>query len=113
MTPQYFQDGLERLLISGIGSFCMAEIANANGYPDQTRHWRSEVDRIVFIDFVFFIISSETTRFDRRAALAKTVANYDSTENFRRFLLAAKRLLATRYLKNPNANLKLPNAEST
>src|SRR5438105_11137712 len=104
MTRQYFQNGIERFLISGIGSFCMAEIADANGYPDHTQHWRSEVDRIVFIDFVFFIISSVTTRFDRRAALAKVVANYDSAENFRRSLFGAKRLLAIRYLKNPNAD---------
>jgi hypothetical protein len=91
----------------------MAEVATANDYPDHAQDGRGAIDRIVFIDLVFFIINSEATRFDKRAALAKTMADYDSAQDFRRLLLGARKLLAAPYLTNPNADLKLPDVETS
>jgi hypothetical protein len=111
MTKKQFQSGIERLLISAMGAFCMAEIAAVNSYPDHVQHWRDEVDRIVSIDLVFFVLSSETTRFNKRAVVTQIMTEYDSVEDFRRFLRGAKKLLTIRYLKNSNADLRLPDVK--
>jgi hypothetical protein len=100
--------------VGALGEYCKAEVAEVNNYPDYIQHWRNEVERILFMELAFFIQRVKTkTAFDRRTAIDEVVAEYDSTEDFEGSLLAAKRALATRYLKQPHANLKLPDAETS
>ena len=112
MTRKNFQNRVEGFLISAMGWHCMAEVAAANGYPDHIQHWRGEVERIIFIDLSFFIISVTTkTAFDKRQAMNELIAEYDSAKTFQASLLMARKNLAARYLKRPRADLKLPDVE--
>ena len=112
MTRKNFQNRVENFLISAMGWQCMAEVATANGYPDHIQHWRGEVERIIFIDLCFFIISVTTkTAFDKRRAINELIAEYDSAKTFQASLLMARKNLAARYLKRPRADLKLPDVE--
>jgi hypothetical protein len=112
MTRKNFQNRVEGFLIGAMGWHCMAEVAAANGYPDHIQHWRGEVERIIFIDLSFFIISATTKpKFDRRRAINELIAEYDSSKTFQASLLVARKNLAARYLKCPRAGLKLPDVE--
>ena len=95
-----------------MGWQCMAEVATANDYPDHIQHWRGEVERIIFIDLSFFIISVTTkTAFDKRRAINELIAECDSAKTFQASLLMARKNLAARYLKRPRGDLKLPDVE--
>ena len=114
MTRKNFQNRVEGFLISAMGWHCMAEVAAANGYPDHIQHWRGEVERIIFIDLSFFIISVTTkTAFDKRQAMNELIAEYDSAKTFQASLLMARKNLSARYLKRPRAGLKLPDVEQS
>src|ERR1700722_7396354 len=108
MTRKNFQNRVEGFLIGAMGWYCMAEVAAANSYPDHIQHWRGEVERIIFIDLSFFIISATTKpSFDKRRAINELIAEYDSPKTFQALLLIAMKNLAARYLKRPRADLKL------
>ena len=112
MTRKTFKNRVEDFLISAMGWQCMAEVATANGYPDHIQHWRGEVERIIFIDLSFFIISVTTkTAFDKGRAINELIAEYDSAKTFQASLLMVRKNLAARYLKRPRADLKLSDVE--
>jgi hypothetical protein len=112
MTRKDFKNRVEYFLIGAMGWHCMAEVAAANGYPDHIQQWRGEVERIIFIDLSFFIISATTKpSFDRRRAINELIAEYNSPKAFQASLLMATKNLAVRYLKLPRADLKLPDFE--
>ena len=114
MTRKDFQSRVEDFLIGAMGWHCMAEVAAANGYPDHIQHWRGEVERIIFIDLSFFIISATTKpSFDKRRAISELLAEYNSPKAFQASLLMATKNLAARYLKRPRAGLKLPDVEQS
>jgi hypothetical protein len=114
MTRKDFKNRVEYFLIGAMGWHCMAEVAAANGYPDHIQRWRREVERIIFIDLSFFIISATTkSSFDKRRAINEIIAECDSLKTFQASLLMATKNLAVRYLKRPRANLKLPDVESS
>ena len=91
----------------------MAEVATANGYLDYVQHWRNEVDRILFVELVFFIQRETKAPFEKRKAIAEVIAEYNTGEGFRKMLLFARKALAVRYLRQPQADLKLPDAETS
>lgn len=90
----------------------MAEVAAASGYRDHIPRWRGEVERIIFIDLSFFIISVATiTAFDKRRAINEIIAEYDSANTFQASPSMARKNLAARYVKRPLAELKMPEVE--
>ena len=112
MTRRDFQNSVEGFLIGAMCWHCMAEVAAANGYPDHIQQWRGEVERIIFIDLSFFIISATTkSSFDKRRAINELIAEYELAKTFQASLLMARKNLAARYVKRPRANLKLPDVE--
>ena len=112
MTRKDFQNRVEHFLIGAMGWHCVAEVATANGYPDHIKNWRDEVERIIFIDLAFFMISATTKpKFDRRQAINEIIAEYNSPMALQASLLMARKNLAARYLKRPRADLKLPDVE--
>jgi hypothetical protein len=115
MTRKDFQNRVEYFLIGAMGWHCMAEVAAANSYPDHIQHWREEVERIIFIDLSFFVISAVTRpSFDRRRAINELIAEYNSPRAFQASQLMATKNLAARYLRRrPHADLKLPDVESS
>jgi hypothetical protein len=111
MTRKSFKNRVEGFLFGAMGWHCMAEVAAANGYPDHMQHWQAEVERILFIDLTFFIISATTeTSFDRRRAINELIAECNSAKTFQVLLLIARKNLAVRYIKRPRPDLKLPDA---
>jgi hypothetical protein len=114
MTRKDFMNRVEYFLISAMGWHCMAEVAAANGYLDYIQEWRDEVERIIFIDLSFFIISATTkSSFDKRQVINEIIAEYNSAKTFQASLLMATKNVAARYLKRPRADLKLPDVESS
>jgi hypothetical protein len=110
MTRKDFQNRVESFLIGAMGEYCKAQVANANAYSSYFQRWQNEVDRLLFVELSFFIGCTKTS-FDKRKLITKVIARYDSADDFRASLLTAKKLVATRYLKQPYADLMLPEVE--
>jgi hypothetical protein len=114
MTRKDFKNRVEGFLIGAMGWHCMAEVAAVNGYLDHIQQWRGEVERIIFIDLTFFIISATTkSSFDKRRAINEIIAEYNSPKAFQASLLMAAKNLAAQYLKRLRADLELPDVESS
>ena len=114
VTKQGFLDRVEGYIVGAMGEYCKAEVAAANGYMDYVEHWKKEVERLLFLEMSFFIDRAKTKAgFDRRKAIDEILPAYASAEDFRRSLLAAKKVLAMHYLKRPHADLRLPDVETS
>lgn len=111
MTRQGFQNLVEGFLIEARAYYCMAEVAQANSYPDHILHWRNDVERILFAELPFFTgYAKAKPPFDKRKAIDEIVARYRGVD-FQSSLLLARRALAARYLRQLRGDLKLPDVE--
>jgi hypothetical protein len=112
MTQKDFQNRVESFLIGAMGEYCKAQVANANAHSSLFQRWQNEVDRLLFVELTFFIGCTKTP-FNKRKVIAKAIAKYDSVDDFRSALRTARKLVGMRYLKQPYADLKLPDVETS
>ena len=112
MTRQGFVNRIEQLLIGARGEYCQAQVANANEHPSLFQRWQNEVDRLLFVELTFFVGGTKTS-FDKRKVMTKIVGRYNSKKDFQAALLAARKLVGVRYLKQPYADLKVPDLETS
>ena len=112
MTQKDFQNRVESFLIGAMGEYCKAQVANANEHTSLFQRWQNEVDRLLFVELTFFV-GAAITSFDKRKVITRVVERYNSAEDFQAALLAARKLVGVRYLKQPYADLKLPALETS
>ena len=112
MTRQGFENRIEQLLIGAMGEYCKAQVANANEHTSLFQRWQNEVDRLLFVELTFFV-GVAITSFDKRKVITRVVERYNSAKDFQAALLTARKLVGVRYLKQPYADLKLPDLETS
>ena len=95
-----------------MGEYCKAQVASENDHTSLFQRWQNEVDRLLFVELSLFIGITKTS-FDKRKVIIKVIAGYDSADHFRAALLTARKLVGMRYLKQPYADLKLPDVETS
>jgi hypothetical protein len=106
-----FKERFEEFLIGAMSEYSKAEVAEANQYMDYVQHWRSEVERLLFVQVSFLIDRTNTNSpFDKRQAVEEVIEEYNPPEEWKS-LLSAKKAIAVRYLKDPHATLKLPDVQ--
>ena len=76
------------------------------------QRWQDEVDRLLFVDLTFFVGGAKTS-FDKRKVITKILGRYNSAEDFQAALLVARKVVGVRHLKQPYADLKLPDLETS
>ena len=111
-TRKKFKEHIDGKIVGAMGEYAKAEIGEANGYNVYIKHWRDEVDRLINKEMPVIVAMTETkTPFDRRIAAQEVIEEYNSMEKWGRLLTLARKIIATQYLKNPHADLKLPDIE--
>ena len=109
---QGFENRVESFLIGAMGEYCKAQVASENAHTSLFQRWQNEVDRLLFVELSLFIGITKAS-FDKRKVIIQVIARYDSADHFRASLLTARKLVGMRYLKQPYADLKLPDAETS
>lgn len=79
-TRQAYKDKMLGHLIGAVGHFFMVKLAELNGHTKWVQHWKSEVDRLVNMEFVVAVLAPTKGKWDKRKAIHETVEDVRSTE---------------------------------
>jgi hypothetical protein len=70
-----FKDKLQDILGGAITHFYMVQLATLNKQSKWVKHWQSEVDRLINMDAVRVLVSRTKGNWDKRKALAESMAD--------------------------------------
>ena len=90
-----FKDRTLSILSGAITHFHMVQLAQLNHQSKWVQHWRSEIDRLVNMDFVVAILTEIKGKWDKRKAIQETLADIRSAEH--RYINAAANYVAKVY----------------
>lgn len=73
LTRQAYKDKLLLILSAAITRLFMVKLAELNGRTKWVRHWASEVDRLINMDFVLAVLAPIKGNWDKRKAMRETL----------------------------------------
>lgn len=99
-----FKNKLLGTLSGAITHFYMVKLAELNGQTKWVQHWKAEIDRLINMEFVVTAITEIKGKWDKRRAIAETLADLEAAD--KRYRTAAANYVAKVYkLKKLNKEL--------
>lgn len=93
-----FKNKLLAILSGAITHFYMVQLAERNGKSKWVQHWKTEIDRLLNLDFVVVLVSETKGRWDKKKAVSETIADLATVD--RRYRTVAANYVTKVYRLN-------------